>query len=285
MQGVERPLWYRISTYILQNIALVIAGLLCLRNGLSQRMPSGRQVWLLIGLALFAFLIGNIFFGMWELTWGLDPVGSLGDPFFLIFYVFLSIGMLIAILLKRIHLKAYQWLIVTGVAAYAAFLAMWILTPPLSTPADSSPEVSASVSVAKSDPSVTSASTTPGLKTSAPTVEATPQAPDWVMFFDTLLKPYGKSLSVFYVWCDVFLFCLAAVMTIGFWGGRLSNAWQVNAQAITCFYIADMWLAYASNQIEGYQSGFMLEIFWVFGILLFGVAAALEFDHMQTRPK
>jgi hypothetical protein len=110
-------------------------------------------------------------------------------------------------------------------------------------------------------------------------------APSWVMFFDSLLKPYGKSLSVFYVWCDVFLFCLAAVMTIAFWGGRLSNAWQVNAQAITCFYIADMWLAYASNHIEGYQSGFMLEIFWIFGTLLFGIAAAIEFEHMLAQQK
>jgi hypothetical protein len=74
-------------------------------------------------------------------------------------------------------------------------------------------------------------------------------------------------------------------MTIAFWGGRLSNAWQVNAQAITCFYIADMWLAYASNHIEGYQSGFMLEVFWIFGTLLFGIAAAIEFEYMLAQQK
>jgi hypothetical protein len=274
MQGVERPLWYRITTYIFQDLALVISGLLCLRNGFSKRMPSGSQVWLLIGVALFAFLVGNLFFSLWELIWQLDPVGSLGDPFFLIFYVFLSLGMLLAIASKRIHLKIYQWAIMAGITLYAAFIANWVMTPPAASTVAATTSVVQTADVGTPDPA-----------SSAPALTQTETAPEWVKAADSALKPYGQILSQFYVWCDVALFGLAIVMILAFWGGRLSNAWQVNAQAIICFYIADMWLVYATNHVQGYQSGFMLEVFWVFGIVQFGVAAALEFEHMLTRQK
>jgi predicted outer membrane lipoprotein len=46
-----------------------------------------------------------------------------------------------------------------------------------------------------------------------------------------------------------------------------------------------MWLAYATNHVSGYQSGFMLEVFWTFGAIQFGVAAALEFEHMTASSK
>jgi hypothetical protein len=105
------------------------------------------------------------------------------------------------------------------------------------------------------------------------------------MFFDGLLKPYGQTLNAFYVWSDIVLLAMAIVMILGFWGGRLSNAWQINAQAIICYYIADMWFAYAGNQIKDYQGGFMLEVFWILGAIQFGVAAGAEFEHMLARQK
>ncbi len=284
-QGIERPEWYRFFTvYVLQNIAHLIAGLLCIRNGLSRRMPSGSQVWLLMGIALISYLVGNIFFATWELVWKLNPTGSLGDPFFCIFYICLSLAMMIAIAGKRVRLKIYQWLIVAGISIYAATIVMWILKPPAASLV-TVPEVSTQTSQVQSSatsPSPT-ASPAPSLPESAskPTVDV----PGWVMFFDGIIKPYGQALNVFYVWCDVVLFALAAVMILAFWGGRLSNAWQVNAQAIICFYIADMWLAYAANQIKDYQSGFMLEVFWTLGSIQFAIAAGIEFEHMLARKK
>jgi hypothetical protein len=280
-QGVERPFWYRIFTaYILQNVPTLFAGLLCLRNGLSRRMPSGSQVWLLTGIALISYFFGNIFFSSWELVWQLNSTGSLGDPFFCIFYICLSLAIVIAIASKRVQLKIYQWLIVIGIGIYAITIAMWILKPP----ANSSPATvsTASVEIVASQNSIV----VPPVSNSAPDLaEPKTTAPEWVMFFDGIFKPFGQSLNVFYVWCDVFLFTLAAVMILAFWGGRLSNAWQVNAQAIICYYIADMWFAYAGNQIEDYQGGFMLEVFWILGAIQFGVAAGIEFDHMLTRQK
>jgi hypothetical protein len=114
---------------------------------------------------------------------------------------------------------------------------------------------------------------------------STPEVPEWVRSIDTAIKPYGQLLSVFYVWCDVALFGLAMTMILAFWGGRLSNAWQVNAQATICLYIGDMWVVYATNHVSGYQSGFIFEVFWIFGIVQFGVAAALDFEHMTVRQK
>jgi hypothetical protein len=284
-QGVERPLWYRILTaYMLQNVPTILAGLLCIRNGLSNRMPSGSKVWLLMGIALISYFFGNIFFSSWELVWHLSSTGSLGDPFFVIFYLCLSLAMILAITSKRVQLKIYQWLIVIGVGLYAATIAMWILKPPANHASANVPESSVAIGQTQSSP------TAPVNSNSAPAIEkpesnSNPEVPEWVMFFDGILKPYGQNLNIFYVWCDVALFTLAIVMILAFWGGRLSNAWQINAQAIICYYIADMWFAYAGNQIKDYQGGFMLEVFWLLGAIQFGVAAVIEFDHMLTRQK
>lgn len=288
-QNTERPVWYRFFTaYILQNIPNLVAGLLCIRNGLSRRMPSGSKVWLLMGIALISYLIGNIFFSSWELIWHLNSTGSLGDPFFCIFYVCLSLAMVSAIASKHVRLKIYQWLIVLGIAVYAATLVWWILKPPAASLASTAtaPATTSQSQVAQTSNSSTAlapSSSAPELTTPASEPETT--APEWVMFFDGMLKPYGQTLNSFYVWSDVVLFALAAVMILAFWGGRLSNAWQVNAQAIVCFYIADMWFAYAGNQIKDYQGGFMLEVFWILGAVQFAVAAAIEFEHMLERQR
>jgi hypothetical protein len=276
-QGSERPFLYRIFTaYILQNVPTVVAGLLCLRNGLSSRMPSGSQVWLFIGIALLSYVAGNIFFSSWELVWHLNSTGSLGDPFFVIFYICLSLGMFGMLLNKRVRLNIYQWALVLGISVYAATILMWVLKPPASSGA--TPPTPAVTQTQTQN--IPTAPSEPDVKPAEPT---TPPAPELVMVFDRLLKPYGQSLNLFYVWSDVFLFALASVMILAFWGGRLSSAWQVNAQAIVCYYIADMWYAYAGNQIKDYQGGFMLEVFWILGAIQFGVAASIEFEYMLAR--
>ncbi len=285
-QSTDRPFLYRIFTaYILQNIPTVCAGLLCLRNGFSRRMISGKHVWLLVGIALLAYFLGNIFFSSWELVWHLNSTGSLGDPFFVIFYVCMGLAMLSAIVSKRVQLKLYQWAIVLGVSIYAATILMWILKPA----AASTPVIPTATAVSQAQTVATSTFTTP----STPSTPEIPQpdsaskstAPDWVMFFDGIFKPYGQTLNSFYVWCDIGLFAMAIVMVLAFWGGRLSNAWQIYAQAITCYYIADMWFAYAGNQIKDYQGGFMLEVFWILGAIQFAVAAGDEFEYMVARQK
>ncbi len=278
MQGTGRPDWYRIITaYPIQNIPVVFSSILCLRNGLSPRMPSGSKVWLLIGIALFCFFVGSIFFSSWELVWQLSSTGSLGDPFFVLFYVFLAAAMTIAVTSKRTNLNIYQWFLVGIVGVYAASLATLIQAP-----AASITTASAMMQTSASDNSTTSPLLAP-LIDSPVIAEPVVSIPAWVTAADQLFKPYGKILNMFYVWCDVGLICLAVIMLSGCWGGKLSKGWRVNAQAVICVYIADMWYAYANNQMSNYQSGFFLEVLWPIGLLQFGIGAATEFDMVMSR--
>ena len=282
-QSVDRPIWYRFFTaYILQNVPFLVAGLLCIRNGLSYRMPSGKKVWLLIGIALMAFLVGNLFFASWELLWNLNSTGSLGDPFFCVFYICLSWAIMLAIYNQRTRFKTAHWLISGAIAIYAVMGVLWIMQQPstgiaVTIPA---PEIVRQVPSSEiGNNSIDSAtSTTPKLPN--PTTTLATNTPAWVMFFDRIFKPYGQGLNIFYICCDVLLFTLATGLILAFWGRRFSSAWQVNAQAIICFYIADMWYAYAGNQIKDYQTGFALEVFWILGGIQFALASGIEFEYM-----
>ncbi len=285
MQGTGRPEWYRaVTAYPIQNIPVIFASILCLRNGISRRMPSGSRVWLLIGIALFCYFIGNMFFSSWELVWQLSSTGSLGDPFFVLFYVLLVAAMMIAVTNKRTNLNIYQWFLVGIVGIYAASLATLIQAPAAATAA----EPAAAIQVSADDNSATQPPLAPSNNSAVKIEKVEPETPAvsipaWVTAADNFLKPYGKTLNMFYVWCDVGLSCLAIVMLLGCWGGKLSKGWRVNAQAVICIYVADMWYAYAGNQIPNYQSGFFLEAFWLIGCLQFGIGAAMEFDTVQSR--
>jgi hypothetical protein len=251
--NTEHPVWYRIAlTAGIQNTALLVSALLCLRNGLHQRMPAGNKAWLILSIATLSYLFGNIFFSAWETLWGLNPAGCLGDPFFVLFYLLVPISMLLTIVKNKMRLEAYQWAFLVAAASLASLIVVvvTILIPTIQV---------------------------------AETIKTTTSAPEWVLAIDRVMKPYANNLNYFYVWSDVFLFTIAVAIVMGFWGMKLNRAWIINSFAVTCYYISDIWLAYASNHIENYQSGFILEIFWIFGALLFGLAAVTEFDIMLTR--
>jgi hypothetical protein len=186
--STEHPAWYRVLTsLVLLDLALLISAWLCLRNGLSQRI-SNRQSWFLLGCGLLCFLCGNIFFNLWEIVWGLNPAGSLGDPFFVLFYVSLTLVILATISQKKIVLKAHHWSFLVTIASSSCLLAVttMILAPTIADPVS---QIATSVK----------------------------SAPAWVLAIDTLLKPHATNLNYFYVWSDVVLFCLAAAIVMGFW--------------------------------------------------------------------
>jgi hypothetical protein len=259
MSGVDRPLWYRFLTaYGLQIIPVVISGIFCLRNGWSKIMVNDKKPWLIMGIALISFSIGNFFFSSWELIWHLNSTGCLGDPFFVIFYVLLLIAMSMAIWQRKIVPNAWQLLIIGVIAAYTIGLANIILEP---------------VAIPASVIALETAAAIP-----APEIAPTVEIPAWVQTIDQAIKPYGKNLNVFYVWCDVCLFCLSLAILFHCWGSRLARPWQITAQAVFFIYIADTWYAYAGNRIADYQAGFTIEVCWILGILQFGVAAVIEFE-------
>jgi len=297
--GETRPFWYQITTYIFEQGAFLGAALLCLRNWRSPQIASGRNVWLGIGLGMMSFFIGNLFFGWWELYWGLDPAVSPADLFFVAFYLFLGWGMVLAVLPRRLNLETWQWGVVVASASAAIALSVWLS---LSAPADleeanapsSTPTSQSVASTASSKPPVT-AQKAPAIKQAPKAVSPTAekpsanspseasssqnQPPEWVLSLEKILEPLSRPLGLFYIVCDVFLLIIAATLLLAFWGGRFAQSWRMIAAAALSFYIADMWFKYATDHIPDYQSGFLLEVFWIFSGVLFAIGAGLEYEN------
>jgi hypothetical protein len=222
--------WYVLGTNIFEAVAYLGAGVLCLRNWLSPQIVSNRNVWLSIGLGMIAYFIGGVIFGYTEIVLKEEPDVSLGDIFFVLTYLLLGTGMILAVVSRRINLEKWQWLIVLAIGAFGSFLAWWI----------------SQQQAASSEPLV-------------------------------------AGLNWFYVVSDVVLLIIASTLLLAFWGGRVSLSWRMIAAAAFSLYIADMWFKYAQG--PNYQSGEILEVFWVFSGVLFGLGAVLEFDASLSRKR
>ncbi|MGF1515962.1 MAG: hypothetical protein ACFB5Z_20010 [Elainellaceae cyanobacterium] len=142
-----RPQWYGIATYALENLAFLGAALLCLRNWQSSQIVSGRGVWLLFAVGMMSYFTGNLILAWWELVWSLEPDVSPADFFYLLTYLVLGIGMLLAVVSKRLNLTTIQYAIVAAIAIIGLGVAYFVsygapeegaaspLTPPQQTSA------------------------------------------------------------------------------------------------------------------------------------------------------
>ncbi len=277
--GTTRPIWFIISTTGMEEIGLLISGCLCWRNWQSQYIPSGRGVWLLFAIATLAFFVGNLWFCAWELLWGLDPAASAGNIWFALFYLMLIAGVRLAILDRDVQLARLQWILVMSVATLGLMIGCWLttitaraeFTPPHTT-------ISSTEAITLVNRHVEGGVPAPTMPQNISKTESL-LPPRWVSEIDRAMQPLVTTFNLFYVLCDLVLLIFAAILFLGFWGGNLGLPWRTIAQAVLCFYIADTWFAYASNQVQGYESGFIMEVFWIFGIVQLGIAAALEFDN------
>jgi len=262
MFSADPPDWYNPVTYIFECVAYLAGALLCLRNWRSSQIVSGRNVWLGIGLGMLSYFIGNLLFGLWELVWQQDPAVSPGDMFFLLTYVGLSWGMILAVTTRRLNLEMKQWLIVAGIGILGIALAVLVSLPNSGpeTPVDNSPEIE---QVAQT--------------TSSP-------APDWVVQLESTLAPLEGPVTLLYTVLDVALLIAAVTLLLAFWGGRFAQSWRMIAAAAISLYIADMGFNYAVNRVENYESGGLIEVFWIFSPVLFGIGAALEYE-LSTQNK
>ncbi len=269
--GTTRPTWFILTTTWMEEISLIVAGCLCWRNWRSSCIPNGRGVWLFFTIAIFAFGFGNLWFCLWEVLWGLNPAASAGNPWFVLFYLMLIAGVRLAILDREIQLAHQQWLMVLSVATCGLIVGCWLTT-----------------ATAKAELLPTTVTPMINLQQGTVAREAvnlpivTPQhdsTPKWVLDVDRAMQPLVTTFNLFYILCDLVLLIFATILLLGFWGGNLSLPWRTIAQAVLCFYIADTWFAYANNRVQGYTSGSIMEVFWIFGIVQFGIAAALEFDN------
>jgi hypothetical protein len=229
--GVEsRAEWYVIGTNIFEALAYLGAGILCLRNWRSPQIVSSRNVWLAIAIGMLSYFLGGIFFGYTELILKEEPDVSIGDVFFVLSYISLGVGMILAVASRRINLEKWQWLIVSAIGVFGSLVAWWI-----------------------------------SMQQTTPT------------------EMLAAILNWFYVVSDVVLLIIATTLLLAFWGGRVAQSWRMIAAAAFSLYIADMWFKFAQG--PNYQSGDILEVFWVFSGVLFGLGAVLEHDASLSRTR
>ncbi|WP_310419631.1 hypothetical protein [Chamaesiphon sp. OTE_8_metabat_110] len=275
--ATARPSWFVLSTISLEEIALIISGWLCWRNWQSEYIAGGKAVWLLFAIAIASFFVGNLWFVLWEVAWKLNPAASAGNPFFVLFYLILIAGVRLAILDRDVRLVPQQWTIVAGVVAVGLTLGCWLTTIPARAERILLPPIAVVGTQPQGTSIVTQVIPSPAVPQSP--VPAPARPPEWVLAIDRSMRPLVSTFNLFYVLCDLVLLTLAVILLLGFWGGQLGLPWRMAAQAVLCFYIADTWFAYANDRVQGYESGFIMEVFWIFGIVQFGIAAALEFDN------
>ncbi|MGC9528063.1 MAG: hypothetical protein ACP5D7_21205 [Limnospira sp.] len=283
----ELPLWYSIGTYIFELGAFLFAALVCYRNWQSPQMVSGRNVWLGIGLGTFFYFLAGVLFGLWELVWGLDPAVSFADVFYILSYLMLGWGMITAVMSKRLNLEVWQWATLAGVAIAGITLATWVADPTFFGLLGSSDILPTEEQVLAE--SATPAAQAPALQTpeaAAAEEEAEETtAPDWVVQIDGQLEPLAFWVNLFYIYGDVVLLILATALILAFWGGRFSQSWRMIAFAIFSLYIADTYFKWADSRVQSdYESGGLLEVFFVFTGILFAIGAILEYD-ISTRSR
>jgi hypothetical protein len=297
LPGQGRPGWYGITTYLLENIAFLGAGLLCFRNWRSPQIVSGRTVWLAIGLGMFSYFIGNLLLAYWEIGLGKSPDISPGDFFFIATYLFLGWGMLLAVISRQLNLSVIQWLIVAGIAIAGMAIAYFINIAPVQEEAlvEEAPVPTEQVVEASPDATAPEApGEAPAIEGAAPEAtipEATPgevpeatTAPAWATAIDNALAPFANVAAWLYIVGDILLVIMASALLLAFWGGRFSLSWRFIAAGAFSFYIADMWFNYAITFIEDYETGALPEVFWIFSACLFAIGAALEYD-LSTRSR
>jgi hypothetical protein len=280
--GQDSPLWYSIGTYILESGAFLGASLLCYRNWLSPQIASGRKVWLGIGLGMFCFFIGGLVYGIWELYFKLEPDVSPADLFYIAFYIFLTWGMVLAVLPRRLNLEVRQWFVVGAIASAGILFALMVT---FASPPEVEPTGEASPPTAQVSPASSPTAKPPQ---NAPTIPATKELeeiehPQWLVSLDDFLSQFSDFVNSIYTIADVGLLIIATTLLLAFWGGRFSQSWRMIAAATFALYIADMWSKYAYKFIPNYESGNLLEVFFVFSGVLFGLGAALEYDVSTSR--
>ncbi len=275
----DSPTVYLIDTYILECLPFLGAALLCFRNANSPKIASGRNVWLGIGLGALSYFTANLIFGWWELYWELDPDVSPADLFYVAFYLLLSWGMILAIIPRRLNLEKWQWIVLGSIAVIGTALAVWIaISPP---PLEEELEFLANEQPVTEQIEVATPSSQALAETEAIAIR---KAPQWVMSLEDTLSPLARPINFFYIIGDLALVIIATTLLLAYWGGAYSWSWRMIGAATFALYIADMWFKYAATLPTEYQSGALLEVFFVFSGVFFAVGAILEYE-ISHRPR
>jgi hypothetical protein len=212
----------------------------------------------------------------------IDPTGCFADLFYSIFYITAPLCIAALTLNAKIKLKIYQWAIVFIISGLALSYTIWTMIAPANAIESSLPNAinNPPAIIALASPSPESSPTVEPPREDA---EALAAAPEWVRTTEVWFKPLAKVFALTYVFADVVMLFFATISIANFWGKRGIHSQSAIAWAAICFYVADTWYNYATSHIDDYQTGFVLEVFWVLGMILFGVSAAIEFNNTIER--
>lgn len=295
---------YLAVTAFFEIVAFLAASLLCWRNVLGSNSVSGKDVWLGLGIGLGCYSIGSCLFAYWEVVLGQSPDVSLGDLFYVPAYFFLIYGMVMAVIKRQLNLEPLQWAMVLVVGVLGIVFAIFVSSAPKNAPSSSlnfnfleAPAIAqAAPTTIKPSPIVAKPTIKPTpqvrptpqaapstVKAPVPVTEPLANTPEWASKIDNFLTPYKSAINWIYVVSDVCLVVIATALLTAFWGGRTSQSWRMIAFAAFSLYIADMSVKYSSSVNPNYSSGGLLEVFFIFAAVLFGIGATLEYDLSHSR--
>ncbi len=260
-----RPAWFVIVVSLLKIGSFLIATVLCWRNARHPDILSGRNVWQAIALGMLFYALGDITVMLWRSLWGISATASLGDVFYGASYLFLAIGLLLAVLPRPINLSLTQTLGISFTGVAGIVLATWINFYMPTVEPTGLPVSETGASVVEDYKGATAGAVTRSER-SAPAIVTT---------IDERLGGVARHMGLLYIAGDCALVVMAIALLVAFWGGSYSETWKLVAIAGICLYVADMLLIYQMGQ-GAYRQGAPWEIFWIFSALCFGLSAGVE---------
>jgi len=243
-----RPNWYRFGTYIFQTVAIAASGLLCLRNWRSPKILNGRTVWLGLGLGIISWGIGNLIFGYLDFQYqnGLIAGGAKG---------------------AKDLVNTFPSIADIFFTATYVFLAWGMAMSVIGRRLNLYPKQWAIVGGVGFVGIAMASYVTFGV--------------GGEFSLDT-----GKVLNIIYALGDIWLLIVASILLLAFWGGKAAQSWRLLGSAGISMFLSDLWFNYSiniSDACKPYQSGEPTEFFWILAFLLWGMAAALEFE-LSSKP-
>ena len=218
------------------------------------------------------YTLGGVTVILWRSVWGITSTVSLGDVFYGVSYLFLAIGLLLAVIPRQISLSWAQFLGIATTGILGVILAFWLNFQSPVVMHDAAMETPAAI--APSSRLAIKAVTAETLNAETLSQEAA-SPPAVVKMIDQRLHRISARVGLLYVGGDCVLVVTAAALLVSFWGGSYSEAWKLIALAGLCLYIADMFWMYGVSQGR-YQLGAPWEFFWILSALLFGLGANVE---------
>lgn len=236
----DRPDWFVLLVSLLKIGSFLLATALCWRNTMHPSILSGRNVWQAIALGMAFYALGDITVILWRSLWGMTSTVSLGDVFYGASYLFLALGLLLAVMPRPINLSLPQTLGISFTGIVGIVLASWInfyapTTAP-ELPINSAEIVQAEIlqtngamaeplqrRIATSTDAVLAVQPADSKGAAAGAIASSSKsAPAIIRTIDERLSGIASHLGLLYVAGDCALVVMAVALLVAFWGDRKS---------------------------------------------------------------